>query len=117
MDGSLEEAASMGGAGKFRTFVRIDLPLAVPAMAAAAIYVFVLAFAVFEVPMVLGFPDRNFVFSTMCTGSYSFPSRIAGVWRGGGIWMSCYVRELVMAHYIRLIGNTRKYTTYRQRSA
>ncbi len=113
MDGSLEEAASMSGAGKFRTFVRINLPLAVPALAAAAIYVFVLAFAVFEVPMVLGFPDRIFVFSTMLYLIVQLPQSGLPEY-GAAAAYGCLVMfaSLVMAHYyIRLIGNTRKYTT------
>ena len=65
MDASFEEAAYLSGAGKMRTFFRINVPLALPAVVAAGIYVFVLAFALFEVPAVLGFPDRIFVFSTM----------------------------------------------------
>ncbi len=65
MDASLEEAAYLSGASKVRTFFRINLPLAAPALVAAAIFVFVLAFALFEVPAVLGFPDGIFVFSTM----------------------------------------------------
>jgi iron(III) transport system permease protein len=65
MDASLEEASYLSGASKLRTFMRVNLPLALPALVAAAIYVFVLAFAVFEVPVVLGLPNRIFVFSTM----------------------------------------------------
>ena len=65
MDASFEEAAYLSGAGKMRTFFRINVPLALPAVVASGIYVFVLAFALFEVPAVLGFPDRIFVFSTM----------------------------------------------------
>jgi iron(III) transport system permease protein len=65
MDASLEESAYLSGASKIRTFYRINLPLAAPALVAAAIYIFVLAFALFEVPAVLGFPNRIFVFSTM----------------------------------------------------
>lgn len=65
MDSSFEEAAFLSGASKTRTFFRINLPLAAPSLVAAATYVFVLAFSLFEVPAVLGFPDRIFVFSTM----------------------------------------------------
>jgi iron(III) transport system permease protein len=65
MDGTFEEAAYLSGASKLRTFYRINAPLAAPALVAAAIYLFVLAFALFEVPAVLGFPNRIFVFSTM----------------------------------------------------
>ena len=65
MDGSFEEAAYLSGASKLRTFFRINLPLAAPAVVAAAIYVFILGFALFDVPAILGFPNRIFVFSTM----------------------------------------------------
>jgi iron(III) transport system permease protein len=65
MDASFEEAAYLSGASKRRTFFRVNLPLATPGLVSAAIYIFVLAFALFEVPAVLGFSDRIFVFSTM----------------------------------------------------
>ena len=113
MDGSLEEAAYMSGAGKFRTFFRVNLPLAWPAIAAAAIYVFVLAFAVFEVPMVLGFPDRIFVFSTMLY--FLVHLQNAGLPEYGvaaAYGAVVMVASLVMAvYYSRLIGNSRKYAT------
>lgn len=65
MDSTLEEAGYLSGASKLRVFFRINLPLALPATAAASIYVLVLAFSLFEIPAVLGFPRRIFVFSTM----------------------------------------------------
>lgn len=65
MDASLEEAAYLSGAGKTRTFRRVNLPLALPAIFAASIYVFILASTLFEVPVILGFPERIFVFSTL----------------------------------------------------
>ena len=65
MDATLEEAAFLSGASKLKVFVRINLPLAMPAITAAAIYIFVLAVSLFEIPAVLGFPHRIFVFSTM----------------------------------------------------
>ncbi len=65
MDATLEEAGYQCGARRLRVFFRINLPLALPAIAAAGIYVLVLAFSLFEIPAVLGFPHRIFVFSTM----------------------------------------------------
>lgn len=65
MDTTLEEAGYLSGASRRRVFIRIDLPLALPAIAAATIYVLVLAFSLFEIPAILGFPHRIFVFSTM----------------------------------------------------
>ena len=65
MDAILEEAGYLSGANRRRVFLRINLPLALPAIAAATIYVLVLAFSLFEIPAILGFPHRIFVFSTM----------------------------------------------------
>ncbi len=113
MDGSLEEAAYLSGASKPRTFFRINLPLAAPALVAAAIYVFVLAFAVFEVPVVLGLPDRIFVFSTMLYLFIHFQETglpqygLAAAY--GSIVM---VASLLMAvYYSKLIKQGRKYAT------
>jgi iron(III) transport system permease protein len=113
MDSSLEEAAYLSGADKFRTFLRINLPLAVPAFAAAGIYVFVLAFAVFEVPVVLGLPDRIFVFSTMLYIFVYFQETglpeygLAAAY--GSVVMLASL--LLAVFYARLIKDSRKYAT------
>lgn len=65
IDGTLEEAGYLSGASRHRVFLRINLPLGLPAIAAATIYVMVLAFSLFEIPAILGFPRRIYVFSTM----------------------------------------------------
>jgi iron(III) transport system permease protein len=65
MDSSLEEASFMSGVGKIRTMFWIDLPLVLPGISAAFLYLFVLSAALFEIPAVLGFPTQTFVFSTL----------------------------------------------------
>jgi iron(III) transport system permease protein len=65
MDPSLEEASSVSGAGGLTTFFRINFPLTLPAMVAAALYLFITAIEVFEVPGLIGAPARIFVFSTL----------------------------------------------------
>jgi iron(III) transport system permease protein len=113
MDGRLEEASFLSGASKARTFFRINLPLAAPALVAAAIYVFVLAFAVFEVPVVLGFPDRIFVFSTMLYLFVHFQQAglpeygVAAAY--GSVVMLASL--LMAAYYSRLISQGRRYAT------
>ncbi len=50
----LEEAARVLGSGAFRTFWRVTLPVAAPAILASAALVFLYTFASFGVPLVLG---------------------------------------------------------------
>ena len=64
MDPTLEEAAQMNGASPLRVFARVTLPLATPGIVAAAIYIFMTAFAAFDVPAIIGWSNRLFTFST-----------------------------------------------------
>ena len=54
MDPRLEEASTMTGAGNWRTLRRISLPLALPAVGAAMLLLFVTAIETFEVPLLMG---------------------------------------------------------------
>lgn len=54
MDPRLEEASTMTGAGNWRTLRRISLPLALPAVAAAMLLLFVTTIETFEVPLLMG---------------------------------------------------------------
>jgi iron(III) transport system permease protein len=64
MDPALEEAAQVAGAGLGRTLASITLRLAWPGIAAAAIYIFTIGFAAFDVPAIIGWGSRRFTFST-----------------------------------------------------
>ena len=64
MDPSLEEAAQMSRANPWRTMLRVTLPLAAPGIMAAAIYIFTIGFAAFDVPVIIGWSNRIFTFST-----------------------------------------------------
>ncbi len=64
MDATLEEAARMAGASRWRTLWRIDVPLLLPALLASGILSFVVAMESFEIPQLLGTPARIFVFTT-----------------------------------------------------
>lgn len=54
MDPSLEEASSVNGAGVVATIRRITMPISRPSLAAALLFVGILACGVFSVPAVLG---------------------------------------------------------------
>jgi iron(III) transport system permease protein len=64
----LERAARMSGAGSATTLVTITLPLALPAVLAAAVLVFVLTLGTFAIPQVLGAPAG---FRTVTTRIYA----------------------------------------------
>jgi iron(III) transport system permease protein len=64
MNSSLEEAASMGGANASQILRRVTLPLAWPGVLAASIYIYMIGFASFDVPAILGLPVRIYTFST-----------------------------------------------------
>src|SRR4051812_288678 len=60
----LEEAAAVHGIGSARALFRVTLPLALPGILAAAIYILTIGLAAFEVPAVIGLSNRVFTFST-----------------------------------------------------
>ncbi|MEA2989576.1 MAG: iron(III) transport system permease protein [Alphaproteobacteria bacterium] len=64
MDPTLEEAAEVHGAGPWRVLRRITLRLAWPGILAASIYIFMTAFAAFDVPAIIGWGNRIFTFTT-----------------------------------------------------
>jgi iron(III) transport system permease protein len=64
MDPTLEEAAQMHGAAPFTVLRRITVRLAWPGILAAAIYIFMTAFAAFDVPAIIGWGNRIFTFTT-----------------------------------------------------
>jgi iron(III) transport system permease protein len=64
MDRSLEEAALSAGAPNAAVLGRIMLPLMRPALLSAAIYILMIAFGSFDVPAIIGWSNRIFVFST-----------------------------------------------------
>jgi iron(III) transport system permease protein len=64
IDASLEEAAAASGVRRWVTTFRITLPLAAPAIFAAAIYYLIIAIETFDYASMLGFPVRTYVVST-----------------------------------------------------
>jgi iron(III) transport system permease protein len=60
----LEEAARMSGAGVWQTFRRVTFKMAMPALLALAMLVFIRAIESFEVPALVGIPGRVHVLTT-----------------------------------------------------
>ena len=65
VDPQLEESAAVSGAPPAAVFCRITGPLILPAIAGAAIYNFMTAVALFEIPALLGTTTRIQVLSTL----------------------------------------------------
>ena len=77
MDPSLEESAVMSGSSIMRTLRRITLPLALPAIVATVLTLFVRAIESFEVPALLGLPAGISVFtSAIYQAIHQFPSQV-----------------------------------------
>src|SRR5215468_2673556 len=77
MDPSLEEASQVTGAGRWRTMLRVTLPLATPGVLGAAIFVFAEMLGSFSAALVLGTPARFFVITTAIYQLVSqFPPRL-----------------------------------------
>jgi iron(III) transport system permease protein len=64
MDPSLEEASQVLGAGRWRTMLQITLPLVLPGVLGAAIFVFAEMLGSFSAALVLGLPNRFYVVTT-----------------------------------------------------
>ncbi|HEY7999957.1 MAG TPA: iron ABC transporter permease [Pseudolabrys sp.] len=64
MDPALEEASQVMGASRLRTMLRVTLPLVIPGVLGAAIFVFAEMLGSFAVALVLGLPNRYYVITT-----------------------------------------------------
>ena len=110
MDPSLEEAAYASGVSKLRTFLKINLPITVPAIAAVMIYLLMTAFSVFEAPAILGLPADIYVLSSVIyfaiTPQVGLPDYgLAGAY--GLIMLVTGVAASVL--YFRIVRESRKY--------
>src|SRR5580692_4226992 len=74
MDPSLEESARVLGAGKWRVILTVTLPLVLPGVLGATVFVFAEMLGAFAAALVLGLPGRFFVITTaIWTATLSFP--------------------------------------------
>ncbi len=64
VDSSLEEASLISGAGLRETFLKIDLPLVLPAVLSACILCLVVAIEAFDAPVIIGLPGGVYVLAS-----------------------------------------------------
>jgi iron(III) transport system permease protein len=77
MDGRMEHAARVLGAGGARVALTITLPLARPAILAAFIITFLEALTSYGAPAVIGVPARVYVITTQIWSLFQYPPQIA----------------------------------------
>ncbi|MGE5217358.1 MAG: ABC transporter permease [Chloroflexota bacterium] len=111
MDPSLEEAAYTSGVGKLRTFLKINIPITMPAIAAVMVYLFMTAIAVFEVPAIIGMPARILVLSSLIYSATTPATGIPDYGMAGAYGAIMLILGLVLAFlYVRLVKQGKKYT-------
>jgi iron(III) transport system permease protein len=72
----MEDASAILGAGRWRTTLRITLPLVLPAILGGAIITFLEAIALFGSPAMIAIPARYNVVTTQMLEFFSYPVRV-----------------------------------------
>jgi iron(III) transport system permease protein len=110
MDPSLEESATMSGAGIWQVLWRVTLKLTWPAIFATILILFVRSIESFEVPALLGLPVGIEVFtSSIYTAVHRYPSQV-GLASAYGVALLAITTVGVYA-VSRLSGKGSKYAT------
>jgi iron(III) transport system permease protein len=111
MDPALEEAAAMSGASPLSTLRKITTRLMLPGLVAVAIYQFVTALEVFEVPGILGLPSGIYVFSTRVYAALHSTSLLPNYGEANALAILYVVVAIVaIAAYSKVISRAERYT-------
>ncbi len=109
MDPSLEESSRVLGGGKARTALRITLPLMLPAVLSATVFVFAEMLGAFAAAFVLGIPGRFYVVTTaIWEATLSFPPDYG---RAAALGLSLFGVMLVTLTLSKLILRGGSYAT------
>lgn len=101
MDPSLEESSRVLGAGKLRTALRITLPLVLPGVLSATVFVFAEMLGAFAAAFVLGIPGRFYVVTTaIWDATQTFPPEYG---RAAALGLSLFAAMVVSLGAARLI--------------
>ena len=114
MDANLEEAAIILKTSRLRMFLRITIPIVMPAVLSTIILVFSGAMASFATPQFLGLPVRYYVLTTELYAS------INGTNPGVGYILAMImilISVIIMFVNQKLIGNRKSYATVTGKSA
>ena len=109
MDPALEEASQVLGAGRVRTMLRITLPLVMPGVLGATIFVFAEMLGSFSAALVLGLPSRFYVVTTAMYQLVSqYPPRFP---TAAAMGVCLFAVMFVMVYVYRRIVSSRSYVT------
>src|SRR5258706_11746772 len=109
MDPALEEASQVLGAGRWRTMLRVTLPLVAPGVLGAAIFVFAEMLGSFSAALVLGTPARFYVITTAIYQFVSqYPPRLP---LAAALGVSLFAVMFVMILIYRRITARRSFVT------
>ena len=109
MDPAMEEASQVLGASRMRTLARITLPLVLPGVLGAAVYVFAEMLGSFSAALVLGLPSRFYVVTTAMYQLVSqYPPRFP---TAAALGVSLFVVMFVMVWLYRRIITAGSYVT------
>jgi len=109
MDPALEEASQVLGAGRFRTMLKITLPLVMPGVLGATIFVFAEMLGSFSAALVLGLPNRFYVVTTAMYQLVSqYPPRFP---QAAAMGVALFAVMFVMVYIYRRIISRGTYVT------
>jgi iron(III) transport system permease protein len=109
MDPALEEASQVLGAGRARTMLRITLPLVLPGVLGASIFVFAEMLGSFSAALVLGLPSRFYVVTTAMYQLVSqYPPRFP---QAAAMGVSLFALMFAMVYVYRRIVRGGSYVT------
>ena len=109
MDPALEEASQVLGAGRLRTMLKITLPLVLPGVLGATIFVFAEMLGSFSAALVLGLPNRFYVVTTAMYQLVSqYPPRFP---QAAAMGVSLFAVMFVMVYIYRRIISRGSYVT------
>jgi iron(III) transport system permease protein len=112
MDPNLEEAALTSGAGTWTLMRTVVLPIIMPAILSASLFVFVVGLVVFDVPGIIGLPVRIMVFSSQIFFATHPPSGLPEYGTVSALAMSYLaVISIAMLVYFRMTRWAQKFTT------
>ena len=110
MDPSLEEVARVHGLGLLRTLRHVTIPLTFPSIVAAAIYIFTIGLAAFEVPAIIGLSNKIFTFATFVFYQMQPLEDLPNYGLAGAVSMLMVAIALLLSWwYFRVLGDSRRY--------
>jgi iron(III) transport system permease protein len=110
MDPSLEEAARVHGLNLARTLRYVTLPLTLPSIVAAAIYLFTIGIAAFEVPAIIGLSNKIFTFATFVFYQMHPLEELPNYGLAGAVSTLMMALALLLSWlYFRVLGDARRY--------